>query len=186
MLRAPMTDRLPTLATARIRLRWLEDRDVDDLFAIFGDREVARYWSSPAMTERSAAEDLLRRIREHFDKGDLYQWGIADERDRIIGTCTIAWIDRVHRRAEIGFALGSAHWGRGLAREAVARAIAFAFDELGLHRIEADVDPRNDRSLALLERLGFRREGLLRERWHVAGEICDSVMLGLLAHERVV
>ncbi|HEX2165116.1 MAG TPA: GNAT family protein, partial [Thermoanaerobaculia bacterium] len=59
----------------------------------------------------------------------------------------------------------------------------FAFGPLALHRLEADVDPRNERSLKALERLGFRREGLLRERYFVAGEIQDSVMLGLLARE---
>jgi RimJ/RimL family protein N-acetyltransferase len=181
-----VTDRLPTLAAARIRLRWLEARDVDDLFAIFGDPEVARYWSAPAMSDRSQAEELLARIHRHFGERDLFQWGIADASDRVIGTCTLAWIELAHRRAEIGFALARAQWGSGLAGEAVARALAFGFDELGLHRIEADVDPRNHRSIALLERLGFRREGLLRERWRVGGEVTDSLMLGLLAHERVV
>ena len=56
----------------------------------------------------------------------------------------------------------------------------FAFEELGLHRVEADVDPRNARSLRLLERLGFQQEGLLRERYHVSGEIQDAALLGLL------
>jgi RimJ/RimL family protein N-acetyltransferase len=68
-------------------------------------------------------------------------------------------------------------------REAIAALLDLAFGRLGLNRIEADVDPRNERSLAVLERLGFRREGLLRERHIVAGEIQDSVMLGLLARQ---
>jgi hypothetical protein len=63
--------------------------------------------------------------------------------------------------------------GRGLAREAVGLAIAHAFGGPGLRRIEADIDPRNLASCALVERLGFQREGLLRERWHV-GESCAT------------
>jgi RimJ/RimL family protein N-acetyltransferase len=67
--------------------------------------------------------------------------------------------------------------------EALRLLVDFAFGSLGLHRLEADVDPRNGPSLRLLERLGFRREGLLRERYHAQGEIQDSVILGLLAPE---
>ena len=110
--------------------------------------------------------------------------GIAQvEGDRVVGTCTLFRIDARHRRAEVGFALARATWGRGLASEALATALRFAFETLDLHRIEADADPRNERSLGLLERHGFRREGYLRERYHVSGEVQDSVVLGLLRSE---
>jgi RimJ/RimL family protein N-acetyltransferase len=68
-------------------------------------------------------------------------------------------------------------------RMALRTLIGHAFGTLGLRRLEADVDPRNERSLHALEALGFRREGLLRERWLVEGEIQDSVLLGLLRSE---
>ena len=67
--------------------------------------------------------------------------------------------------------------------EAVPTLIAFAFGSMGLHRLEADVDPRNARSIRLLEREGFQREGLLRERYHVSGEIQDAALYGLLQPE---
>ena len=67
--------------------------------------------------------------------------------------------------------------------EALAALIDHAFGVLKLRRLEADVDPNNAGSLRILDRMGFRREGLLRERWNVAGEIQDSVVLGLLARE---
>jgi RimJ/RimL family protein N-acetyltransferase len=70
-----------------------------------------------------------------------------------------------------------------LATEAVQLLLDFAFGTLGLHRIEADADPRNERSLRLLERQGFRREGYLRERWHHNGEIQDAIFLGLIRSE---
>jgi RimJ/RimL family protein N-acetyltransferase len=101
----------------------------------------------------------------------------------VVGTCTLARIDRQHRRAELGYALGRAHWGSGLAAEAVGAVIRYAFESLDLHRLEADVDPRNGPSLRLLERFGFRSEGLLRERYHVAGEIQDAAIYGLLRSE---
>jgi [ribosomal protein S5]-alanine N-acetyltransferase len=176
--------RLPTLEAERVRLRWLEPGDVDALFGVFSDPEVARYWSAPPMTERAAAEALLAEIHACFARRDLFQWGIAlRSSDEVIGTCTLAHVTAPHRRAEIGFALARAHWGQGLCGEALRRVLAFAFDDLALHRIEADVDPRNARSIASLERLGFRREGHLRERWHVGTEICDGLFYGLLAPE---
>jgi len=71
----------------------------------------------------------------------------------------------------------------GYMREAVTAIINFAFETMDLQRIEADVDPRNDRSLRLLEKIGCQREGYLRERWRVSGEIQDSLILGLLRRE---
>jgi RimJ/RimL family protein N-acetyltransferase len=68
-------------------------------------------------------------------------------------------------------------------RSALERLLDFAFHELGLRRIEADVDPNNARSIATLERLGFRREGYLRERWFVGGEVQDALFYGLLRRE---
>jgi [ribosomal protein S5]-alanine N-acetyltransferase len=181
MIDAP---RLPTLEADRLRLRWLTAGDIDALFAVFRDPEVTRYWSTPPMTVRATAEALLTEIHDCFAKKDLFQWGIARrEDDIVIGTCTLAHVSKTHRRAEIGFALARAHWGAGLANEALHRLLEFAFGELHLHRIEADVDPRNARSIAALERLGFRREGHLRERWHVGDEICDGLFYGLLARE---
>jgi RimJ/RimL family protein N-acetyltransferase len=97
-----------------------------------------------------------------------------------MGTVTLISIDLTHRRAEIGYALGRAHWGRGYIHEALQAVMKYAFNELNLHRIEADVDPRNTASIKTLERLGFQREGFLRERWQVGGELQDALFYGLL------
>ena len=99
-----------------------------------------------------------------------------------------------HARSRLGvrrlgrrwLAIGSERLGAGdarYAREALTVLLDHAFSSLGLRRIEADVDPRNQGSLNTLEALGFRREGYLRQRWRVAGEIQDSVLMGLLASE---
>jgi RimJ/RimL family protein N-acetyltransferase len=177
-------EHLPTLDAPRVRLRWLTFDDVPALFDLFSDPEVTRYWSRPEWTDLGSARALVEEIHACFARRELFQWGIVlREDDRVIGTCTLGHLDATHRRAELGYALARAAWGKGFAREAIHRVIAFAFDELGLHRIEADVDPRNARSIASLEGAGFRREGYLRERWHVNGEICDGLMYGLLRHE---
>lgn len=177
-------EELPRLAGKRIDLRWLTPADAPALLEIFGDPEVTRYWSSPPIAGLQAARELVDEVQELFAQRTLFGWGIARrEDDEILGTCTLVGLDVTHRRSEIGFALGRAAWGRGLATEAVEVLLRFAFETLDLHRVEADVDPGNERSLRLLERQGFRREGHLRERWHVHGQVHDGIFLGLLRPE---
>jgi [ribosomal protein S5]-alanine N-acetyltransferase len=180
----PAATTLPTLLTERLAIRWLEPADAPALYAVLGDPVVMRYWSTPPLASEQDARDFIAGIHKRFAARDLFQWGIAcRDDDRVIGTCTLYRVSLEHRRGEIGYALGAAHWGRGYAAEALSALVAFAFDSLDLHRLEADVDPRNERSLRLLEGMGFVREGLLRERYHVNGEVQDTCMLGLLAPE---
>ena len=175
---------LPTLEAPRVRLRWLAEGDVDALFRIFSDEPMMRYWSTTPMKERSEALDLLVRIHRQFAERSAGQWGIERKEDgELIGTCTLFAFHRANMRAEIGYCLRSPHWKKGYMGEALAALIDYAFGTLKLRRLEADVDPLNGSSLRLLERMGFRREGLLRERWNVGGVLADSVMLGLLARE---
>ncbi|HYN80479.1 MAG TPA: GNAT family protein [Gemmatimonadaceae bacterium] len=175
---------LPTLVASNLHLRALTRADIPALFSIFGDPEVTRYWSHPALATEEDAAKLLDHITSSFKTRSLFQWGLARREDNlVIGTCTLAGLDRGHRRAELGFALARAEWGKGLMAEMLPILVDFAFGPLSLHRLEADVDPRNAASLCTLERLGFRKEGYLRERYHVGGETQDSVLLGLLAAE---
>lgn len=181
---ATSRDDLPELATDRIRLRGHREADLDDLYAVHADPRVMRYWSFPAWTERAQAQARLAGAIAGRDAQRLLCWAIAGrDDDRLIGGVTLFAIDRDQGRAEIGYSLHADHWGRGLAREALQLALAHAFDALGLRRIEADIDPRNSASCVLAERLGFVREGLLRERWCVADELQDSALYGLLARD---
>ena len=175
---------LPTLETPRLRLRWMTEADVPALFTLFSHPEVTRYWSWPAYTERAQAEKLLANIHKHFAERTLFNWGFARrEDDQIIGTCTLADLSEPHRRASLGYSLHPVHWGRGYGREAVGRVVEFGFTSLGLHRLEADVDPRNTSSMKVLEGLGFQREGFQRQRYFLNGEIQDAVLYGLLRPE---
>ena len=84
---------------------------------------------------------------------------------------------------DIGYALLQAQWGKGLVGEALSAVIDYAFNTLNMNRIEADIDPRNAASAKTLERLGFQKEGYLRERWIVGDEISDTALYGLLQHD---
>ena len=175
---------LPVLETKRLRLRAPVNADIPALFAVFRDPEAMRYWSRPAMVDVAEAEELLRDIQRHHETRTLFQWALARrEDDLVIGTCTLFRIEWEHRRAELGYILRRDHWGLGLAHEALTSIVDHAFGKLGLHRLEADIDPRNAASIRSVTRLGFKPEGRLRERFFVAGEIQDSLFYGLLAPE---
>lgn len=175
---------LPELSSPRLVLRWLEPDDASALFRIYSDPEAMKYWSSLPMTSEGDAHALLDGIAAGLEEGRLFEWGVAlQESDEVIGTVTLASLDGANKRAEIGFMLDRAMWRRGYMSEALRTLLDYAFGALGLERIEADVDPRNESSLRLLERLGFQREGYLRERWRVGGGVQDTVLLGLLRRE---
>lgn len=158
--------------------------DIDALFEIFSDEVAMRYWSSAPMRSKDEAVELLESIEEFAESGELLEWGVfLNDEDRLIGTVTLADIDEQNRRSEIGFAQNRAFWGKGYMGEALTTILDHAFGAMKLHRIEADVDPGNEGALRLLEKLGFQREGLLRERWIVDGQVADTVFLGLLARE---
>lgn len=175
---------LPRLPGQRVTTRGFRGEDFENLYAIHSDPSVMRYWSFPAWTEREQGRGYFDRALAANDPDRMLCWAITRlDDDALIGTTTLFNINRTQGLAEIGYALGRSHWGAGLAREAVALMLDHAFDTLGLRRVEADIDPRNRGSMRLVEALGFRNEGLLRERWQVAGETSDTALHGLLARE---
>ena len=175
---------LPTINATRVCLRSMSQTDIDPLFAVFSDPRVTRYWSTPPLTDREAAVTLLDEIQNSNRQNPMMKWGVAFlANDLLIGTVTLFNLDLSNGRAELGYALGREHWGHGYMQEALQALLSYAFDVLNLRRLEADVDPRNTASIRTLERLGFQREGFLRERWHVNGEIQDAFFYGLLRRE---
>jgi len=173
--------KLPTINTSRLSLRWIRVEDVDDFYDVYSNPEVMRYWSTLPLPDKDAASKLINDIQEGVKRDEMMKWGIAlRSSDKLIGSVTLFHIDLPHRRAEIGYAQGRAYWGQGYMQEALKAVLNHAFEILNLHRIEADVDPRNAASVRTLERLGFQREGYLRERWQVNGEIQDAFYYGLL------
>jgi RimJ/RimL family protein N-acetyltransferase len=152
---------------------------------VHGNAEAMRYWSTPPWPDAAPATALLERDPAEFGRGEAIRWAIRRAGDPVlIGTATLFRFSAQNLRAETGYILGRAHWGHGYMGEAMDAILDYAFGPMGLSRIEADTDPRNAASIRMLERLGFVREGLLRQRWIVGDEVCDSVLLGLLKGER--
>src|SRR6185436_12137964 len=136
--------RLPTIDTNRLSLRWITAGDVDDFYAVYSNPEVMRYWSTPPLPNKEAAGKLIEEIHDGFSRQQLLKWGIALRSDNtLIGSVTLFHPDFTHRRAEIGYALGRPYWGQGYMQETLTAVVNYAFTVLDFHRIEADVDPRN-------------------------------------------
>jgi RimJ/RimL family protein N-acetyltransferase len=173
-----------TLRTERLVLRPLHADDAQALFEIFSDPRVARHLSRPAWTSIDQAHTRIGQDADAMADGTLLRLGLERHRDRaLVGECLLFNFVPTCRRAEIGYALAHAAWGQGLMHEALVALIDFGFAQLNLNRIEADIDPRNAASAKTLARLHFVREGLLRERWIVQGEISDTALYGLLARD---
>jgi RimJ/RimL family protein N-acetyltransferase len=173
----------PTLTGTRVQLRPLRASDADDLFAVHSDPRVMRYWSHAPWTDRGQAAARIAQLAHDRANAEFYTWANTLADDRLIGTVSLFAINRGQRRCEVGYALAARAWGHGYATEGLRLAIAHAFGTIGLERLEADIDPRNAASCRLVERVGFQREGLLRQRWCVADEVTDSAIYGLLRPE---
>jgi RimJ/RimL family protein N-acetyltransferase len=177
-------DTFPVLTTERLVLRETAAHDVQGAFDMESDPVAMRYWSRPPMQHLSEAQASVERAMRYFAERSGLRWSITRAGDDVmIGQCSLFAFNEQCGRAEIGYGLDRRHWGQGIMNEALTAVVGFAFGPLGMRRLEADIDPRNIASIRALERLGFAREGLLRERWVVADEISDSVLMGLLARE---
>lgn len=169
------------LRTPRLILRPLDRADAPRLFALRSDPKVVRYLSQPPWETVRAACERIALDAHALLAGEHVRLGIERTQDGlVVGECSLHNLNEASRRAEVGYALMPDVWRQGLAVEALAALIRFAFEDLGFNRLEADIDPRNVASAKVLARLRFEQEGLLRERWIVSGEVSDSALYGLL------
>lgn len=171
----------PVLETERLRLRQLGLADTEALFQTLSSEEVMRYYGRYPLLEQVEAAELIERFRLLFEDYRGIRWGIElKENAQIIGSVGFhAWAFS-HNRAEIGYELNEAYQGQGYAREALTATISYAFQDMGLNRIEALVYPENEASEKLLLRLGFDLEGLLKQYAFFRETYVDLNMFALL------
>lgn len=170
------------LRTPRLVLRPQQSDDAQGLFAIFSDPVATRYlsrlrWSTIEQAHEALAKDAQARAAGQILRLAVEVTGQAG----LVGQVLLFNFELSSRRAEMGYILAPSLWGRGYMHEALHALVEFAFTKLDLHRLEAEIDPRNTASARSLERLGFAKEGHLYERWIVNGEVSDTGLYGLLA-----
>jgi len=168
----------------RVRVRLLAESDLPALFEVNSDEAVTKLLPYATWTSAADGDAWFARMAGIQATGLALQLVVADRQsDKAIGTALLFRLEEGSARAELGYVLGRAHWGRGLMHEALSALLGRAFGTMALRRIEAEVDVRNAASAQLLRRLGFAREGLLRQRWVARGEARDVEMFGLLRDE---
>ncbi len=182
------------IETSRLVLRPVLQADVSALLAVNGNLEVNAFLPYPRWTSLADGEAWYQRMVGLQATGLATQWVLVDKVSQsAIGSCLIFRFEVGSARAELGYVLGREHWGKGLMHEALLALISAAFQGrlcgafggLALRRLEAEVNPMNTASCALLLRLGFVQEGLLRQRWVGKGRVYDVAAFGLLSHEWV-
>ncbi|WP_433060615.1 GNAT family N-acetyltransferase [Dactylosporangium sp. CS-033363] len=174
----------PTLHTARLRLRPFGDADTDALFALHSDAHVLRYWDAPPWSEPARAGRFIAACRQMAADGTGARLAVdRDAGGAFIGWCSLTRWNPGYRSAELGFCFAGAAWGHGYATEAARALLHWAFGTLDLNRVQAETDTRNAASARVLEKLGFVREGTLREDCVVNGEVSDSWVYGLLERD---
>lgn len=175
--------RFPVLTTQRLRLRQVEPRDAEDLYAMFSDEETMRFYGE-AYQSLEEALAYIRLRQEDYAQRNAIRWGIMlHDDDRIIGSCGFHHFDEGYHRAETGYVINRAYWGQGIMSEAMTAILRYGFADMGLHRIEAIIDFANERSKNLLLKLGFQYEGNLRQRYAFRGGFEDEHYFGLLRDE---
>ena len=159
------------ILTPRLRLRWAGPEDAVPLFEVFSDPRAMRYWSTLPHADLEQTRRFVQAMIEA--PKDLSDDFVIELDGRVVGKAG-CW-----RLPEVGYILHPDLWGQGLAREALEAVIARAFAVHDIPALTADVDPRNDRSLALLARLGFHESHRAERTYQIGGEWCDSVYLRL-------
>lgn len=170
---------VPRLETERLILRSMSLDDIDFILRHFGNEDTNRYSSYEGLKNREEAIDFYKRFIEQ-GKPTRFRLGVVlKETGGLIGTLGYHNLSRRDHSAEIGYDLSRAHWGKGIMTEAVKALVRYGFEQMNLNRIEATVDSENLRSIRLLERLGFAREGLLREKYYYKGRFHDELIYSL-------
>lgn len=172
------------IATERLVLRRFRTADAPVLAEYRSDPDVARYqsWDAPFPLLR-AETAVANFMASDPDRPGWFQYAVERTADHtLIGDVAVHLHDNL-MQAEIGFTLAAAYQKRGYATEAVGGVLDRLFHERGLHKVTGECDARNTSSAALLERLGFTREGVLRQQTFIKGEWTDDLLYGLLATE---
>ena len=172
---------LPSLETQDLLLRRPRMKDAADIYAYASDANVARYvlWEPHRTVSetRSCLRDLIRRARAGYPSS----WVITEKSSgKVIGTIGFIWYSAENSSAEVGYSLSATYWNHGYATQALRAIVKEAFASLPLNRLEAQHDLRNPASGRVMQKCGFRQEGILRSRIFNKGEYVDVALYAIL------
>jgi ribosomal-protein-alanine N-acetyltransferase len=171
----------PEIHTERLFLRKISLKDAESLFQYWSDPDVTKYLNVNTFRNIKQANNMIRLLNGLYKNGEGIRWAITIKKDNtVIGTCGYNnWFKR-SSRGEIGYEIGKKYWGNGYASEAIKEILNYGFKKMNLNRIEAFTVPEAIPSIKLLEKLGFKKEGLLKEFGYWNGKYWDENIYALL------
>jgi ribosomal-protein-alanine N-acetyltransferase len=173
-------DSLPMLAGSTVKLRELRASDAPSLFALLTTEEVSRFISPPPSTVDGFEKFIAWTLRQR-SVGTYACFAVTiDATDTAIGIFQLRQLEPGFGTAEWGFAIGSAYWGTGVFQEGAELLVSFAFETVGVHRLEARAAVRNGRGNGALRKIGAVQEGLLRKSFLKDGEYLDQALWTIL------
>lgn len=177
--------KFPILETERLKLIEIKDTHLEDLFLLFKDPEVTKYYNLLPYNNVSDGQKFIEWYSKRFEEELAIRWGIMlKERndEKIIGT--LGFNNYTHKhRANIGYDLQKQYWNKGYITEALKAVVQFGFEQLGVNRIEAEVMLGNISSEKVLNKIGFSKEGVLRQWMYWNEAYYDMCMYALLYHD---
>lgn len=174
-------DDFPEIKTERLLLRKLSLADAADLQSIRSDEKVMKYMDSERHHSLQFSENFIAENLKTYEERNGIFWAVIERSSgRFIGDFAFWKIDKKNSRAEIGYTLSPEFWGQGYMKEAMIRILLFGFNDLNLHSFEANINPENENSRKLLEKLGFKKEAYFRENYYFNGKFLDSEIFCLL------
>jgi ribosomal-protein-alanine N-acetyltransferase len=175
----------PKIETRRLVLRALRMKDASFIYKEWGNPLVTYYMrDEEPLRSLKQAKEMLHPLQTPEVMPNFKWWGIEFKESKLlIGTCGYCRWDKAHHRAEIGYDLWPDYWGKGIMPEAISALVCFGFNKMGINRIEATTHTENQRSQRVLEKLGFQREGILREYYYRDGTYNNQVQFSFLQSE---
>lgn len=175
-----------SIQTSRLILRRFTYKDDNDMLKYWvADENIQSLYGEPAYTTKSAVKELLNQyIGRYENRMHYYRWAIALKADNAcIGQIAYFLVDDANHFGEIEYCIGSAFQGQGLATEATKAVIAYGFDKVNLHKVQISHKATNAPSKRVIEKCGFKQEGILRDYFHMDGQYVDRVFYSILKHE---
>lgn len=171
----------PELETERLKLRRLEQSDVNTVFALRSNPEIMKYIPVPLTQSIEEAEAYICSIDKRMENKECVNWAITlKDSGVMIGTIGFYRMKLEHYRAEAGYMILPQFNGKGYVTEALNAIIEYGFSTMKLHSLEALIDPANIGSMKVLEKCGFEKEAHFKEHLFFNGQFLDSAIYSKL------
>lgn len=182
-------DQFPILKSDEIVLKKIEDRHIDEVFEIYDNDTVFEYCGIIPKHNKDTVKNMIGHFERDYNKRSRVKWGIFyhSQPDQLLGIIEALDFNQKVNAVTIGYFLAEAHWGKGIAAEAVKLLLHFLFVEVNVNRIQAEVMPLNENSKKVLLKNGFIKEGTLRQATLWSGKgIIDIELYSILREEYII